>query len=888
MQKTYSNIRTKLAYVFVLLIILVWLNELIDPPAIFYGVAKSPVNLLEALIETIIITAVGLCAILWLVPKQGDYARKDELMESRHIWIPFIVLFLVLCSFIWLNELIDIPYLLFNSDPTPVNWTEALFETVLIMIVGITAVSILIRSTTDRNRAHDLFSNSFYFNPVPAAISTINEGKVIHANEAFFTTTGYKPNDILEKSILKRNIWTYPKQRDEVVRIIREKGSVRNLEVEFNDAAGNIRTFLYSARTITYLDEPHILSMAIDITERKQAQNLLIKTEAKYRNMFLHSINGIVAYKAVNDGADFVFADINTAVERIDNIKKEDVLGKSVLEVFPSAKEFGLFDVFQRVFKTGRSEHFPISFYKDDRIEGWRDNFVYKLPSGDIISVYSDETARKTAENELNERQRELLTLMGNLPGMAYRCRNDRAWTMDFISEGCYSLTGYSPDDLIGNRVISYGDLIHPDDREMVWNTVQAGMKEKTHFQITYRIVAADGRERWVWEQGIGIYTPQGDLIAMEGFISDITAQRRAQQDLRRSEEKFSKAFHVSPDWITISTLKDGIFIDVNEAFLKYSGYSLDEVIGKSSLELGLWEHREERDTQKITIMNYGGIRDEEVRFRTKQGAVLIMLWSAEMFEFGGEECILSIIRDITDRKNMEERLKHSEQQLRDLYKNLQETREEERTRISREIHDELGQELTGLKLELSVLKHKLPQDNNNLIDKASQISRHIDLAIESVRRISMDLRPALLDQLGLVAAIEWQSEDLHNRTGIACTLNLDPEITIENTKISTTIFRIFQETLTNITRHAHASKVDVELHQIEGSVSLRVKDNGIGITKDEISNPKSFGIIGMKERVKDWGGNIRISGSRGKGTTIKVQIPLNSTASEQKDDPIH
>ncbi len=866
----------KLVYVFVLLMALVWIDELIDLPGIFYGVEKSPVNWIEAIIETVLIAMVGFLTISWFIPRKGVY---KELKKTRHILISIIVSFLGLCLVVWLNELIDIPYLLLGGEKTPVNVSEAVVETILIVIIGFFAVAVLMLNITERTRAQDLFYKSFYFSPIPAAITTISDGIVIQANEAFFNVTGYQPDDIIEQSILKRNIWAHPEQRDKVVQTMLEKGSARNLEVELRDAAGNLRTFLFSAETITYLEEPHILSMAIDITDRKQAEDLLIETESKYRNMFLNSMNGIAAYKAISDGADFVFTDINKASERIDDIKKEDIIGKSVLEVFPSVKEFGLFDVFQRVWNTGKSEHFPLSLYKDDRIEGWRENFVYKLPSGDIVAVYSDETARRIAEQELEERQRALMTLLGNLPGMAYRCRNDRDWTMEFISEGSYPLTGYSPDDLIGNKVISYGDVIHPDDRDMVWESVQAGLKEKEHFQMNYRIVTADGRERWVWEQGIGIYNPAGELVALEGFITDTTAQRRAQQELRRSEEKFSKAFHASPDWITITTLKDGIYIDVNEAFLEHSGYSIGEVIGRSSLGLGIWERKEDRDIQEKKIREHGGISNEEVKFHTKRGDVLTMLWSAEMFEFGGEECILSISRDITDRKNMEERLKHSQKQLRDLYKNLQETREAERTRISREIHDDLGQELTGLKLEVAFLKRKLPRDSTDLIDKISLISDHIDLAVESVRRISMDLRPALLDQLGLVAAIEWQVDDFQKRTHVVCKLSIDPEITIKSTKLSTTIFRIFQETLTNITRHAHASKVSVSLQQIDGNIDLTVKDNGKGIEKEEICNPKSFGIIGMKERVSDWGGDIQISGKRGKGTTVKVRIPFNSTA---------
>ena len=208
MQKTYSNMRRKLAYVFILLIILVWLDELIDFPGVFYGVEKSPVNWLESIIETIVIAAVAFFTISRFVPKQKRFTREEELKGTRHIWIPVISLFLGLCVIVWLNELIDLPYLFFNGDPTPVNWSEAAVETLLIIIVGVIAVTILMRNITERARAQDLFFRSFYFNPIPAAITTIADGKVIQANEAFFKITGYKPDDFLEHSILKSRTWT--------------------------------------------------------------------------------------------------------------------------------------------------------------------------------------------------------------------------------------------------------------------------------------------------------------------------------------------------------------------------------------------------------------------------------------------------------------------------------------------------------------------------------------------------------------------------------------------------------------------------------------------------------------------------------------------------------
>jgi len=869
------KLSSKLIAIFALFIVLIWLDEVIDMQKILFGAETTPFNWPEAVIETILITLLGYVTISRLFLRQKPPAQTTGLKGLRYIWVPVLFCFLGLFIIIWLNEILDLPYLLLKAEKTPVNWAEALVESFFILCIGIVTFIILFHNTAERSRAQELFSKSFFFSPIPATITSVSQGVIIQANDAFLRITGYGEEKIIGKTVYDIDIWEQPEKRAEMVRELQAKGSVQDVELSLRISDGEIRTCLYSAQIIEYLDEPHILSMAVDITHRKRSEELLKKAEAKYRNMFMHSINGVAVYTAQKEGEDFVFADLNKSAEKIDNITREEVAGKSVLEVFPGIEEFGLLDVFKRVYRTGISEHFPISRYSDNRIEGWRDNYVYKLSSGEIVAVYSDETARRRAEEELQERERTLITLMGNLPGMAYRCRNDQDWTMEFISEGCYSLTGYTPSDIIGSKTIPYTRIIHPDDRDMVWQTVQSALRGKRHFQMTYRIITADKNQKWVWEQGIGIFSEKGDLIALEGFISDITTQRKAQSELRRSEEKFSKAFHASPDWIVITTLKDGIFIDVNETFLKNSGYTLGEVIGRSSIELGIWENDGDRAAMVEMIREHGGVRNLEVRFRTKHGESLTMLLSSEQFSFGGEECILSIIRDITERKAIEEKLKHSEKQLRELYKHLQKTRETERTRISREIHDELGQELTGLKLDMAYLIKKMPKEKSDLMSKAAVMSKHIDMSLDSVRRISMDLRPALLDQLGLVAAIEWQTQDFERRTGISCSLEIEPGMSIRNKDLSTTIFRVFQETLTNITRHAKATKVDVHMRTTNGSISLAVMDNGIGIPSDEVINPRSFGLIGMRERVSDWGGYVQISGSMGKGTTVKLNIPM-------------
>jgi signal transduction histidine kinase len=214
---------------------------------------------------------------------------------------------------------------------------------------------------------------------------------------------------------------------------------------------------------------------------------------------------------------------------------------------------------------------------------------------------------------------------------------------------------------------------------------------------------------------------------------------------------------------------------------------------------------------------------------------------------------------------------------LRSLADHLQSVRENERTAIAREIHDELGQALTGLKMDLSWMAKKIPKDQPKLLDKIHSMSELTGTTLRTVQRISTGLRPGLLDDLGLTAAIEWQAEEFENRTGIKCSLTLEREDITLDEKRATALFRVFQETITNVARHAQATRVSASLKEKDGVLKLRVRDNGKGITKKQISNPKSFGLLGMRERVHTWGGEVKIIGKPGKGTTVVVRMPFKN-----------
>jgi signal transduction histidine kinase len=213
-------------------------------------------------------------------------------------------------------------------------------------------------------------------------------------------------------------------------------------------------------------------------------------------------------------------------------------------------------------------------------------------------------------------------------------------------------------------------------------------------------------------------------------------------------------------------------------------------------------------------------------------------------------------------------------EQLRDLTDYLQTAREEERAHIAREIHDELGQMLTALKMDLSWLAKRLPADVRELEMKAEAMSDLIDDTIQTVRRVATELRPGLLDDLGLVAALEWQAQEFEQRTGIECALHLgDEDVRLDRDR-TTAVFRIFQETLTNVARHAEATELSVTLSEDPGGLILAVEDNGKGISEDLATNPKSLGLIGMRERARALGGDVTFQGVANLGTTVTVRIP--------------
>jgi signal transduction histidine kinase len=233
------------------------------------------------------------------------------------------------------------------------------------------------------------------------------------------------------------------------------------------------------------------------------------------------------------------------------------------------------------------------------------------------------------------------------------------------------------------------------------------------------------------------------------------------------------------------------------------------------------------------------------------------------------------VIRDISERVRVQDELRHSQERLRALAARIEDVREQERSGVARELHDELGQVLTAMKMDLRWLGRRLDPGQVELRERTSSMIGLVDQAIQSVQRLASRLRPGLLDDLGLAAAVEWLGADFRRHSGIRCDVSVDVTESRIGPKSTTALFRIIQEALTNVVRHASASRVTVRLREMGSDLEAMVADDGTGISGADAADARSFGLLGMSERAHGMGGRLSIHGEPGKGTIILVTVPL-------------
>lgn len=348
------------------------------------------------------------------------------------------------------------------------------------------------------------------------------------------------------------------------------------------------------------------------------------------------------------------------------------------------------------------------------------------------------------------------------------------------------------------------------------------------------------------------------------------------EKKLSEEENKFNLFFNQASNIFCLLD-SDLNILDINKTGLEKWHFKKEDLIGKNLLNFIPITQKKNWHNKFIKVIKTGkSLSINKIRVFPGFGDRFIKL---KAFKAG--DGLGLIISDITERYRAEKKLIKSQKELHNLYRNLQSIREKENKRIAREIHDELAQALTSLKIDLLWLSKKLSNNQKAsllFIEKIKSMSGLIDITIKTVQRISQELRPGLLDDLGLVPAIEWYVDDFQSRTEIKCKADLDCDDVELDPERSTTIFRIFQEALTNVARHAEANQIKIILKKNNSRLEMKIRDNGKGITEKDISSHNSLGLIGMRERLHPFGGKLKINGIPNRGTTLSIALPIDGS----------
>lgn len=454
-----------------------------------------------------------------------------------------------------------------------------------------------------------------------------------------------------------------------------------------------------------------------------------------------------------------------------------------------------------------------------------------------------------------------------------------------FFSPQLKKNLGYEEDEL-ANDLEVWREHVHPDDWEKITKTSDKFLKgEIPFYELEYRLLCKDGSYKWILDRGKTMsWDKDMHPIRCIGTHTDITQRKNIEQAIKESEQYTSSILSAIPDLIfvidnnkNIVDFKSGDEKDLIIPVEKFINGSLDNILPSKVLTLVKNSIDYVFENKKPDLIEYKLKINKDWNF-----------FECNMIPLG-ETKVIAMVRNITQRKQIEETLVRSEEQLKSYAAHLQNIREEERILLAREIHDELGQILVAVKIDLGLLSLKSNQyfDKNTSTDFTAQIEHLaglVDKTIKTARRIMTDLRPEILDVLGIKDALKQHLVKFAERNEIKCTFE-DKTTTFElDAQQSLTLFRILQESLTNIIKHAKASEVNVKLIQNNDKLHLSITDNGIGFNSQNPTKQESYGLIGMKERVFLIDGNLTITSKKNVGTAIKIEIPYNNSVKKQNN----
>jgi len=553
------------------------------------------------------------------------------------------------------------------------------------------------------------------------------------------------------------------------------------------------------------------------------------------------------------------------------------------------------FEVCRRLKQDGRTSGVPIIFISGqsdvaDRVRSFElggADFIGKpFQREEILARVRTHLALREAQEELEQRVRERTAeleeslhqlretdLAMDLAGFGIHRVDAETGRLLYVNDFFCQFHGYTRDELLGMTILD----LNPTIPALPFHEVAELFRQQgsARFETIHR--HKDGHDMAVEITFHYRPTDDGHPGHFISFMSDITERKRSEETLQHSEAKFRTLYGSTSDAVML--LDENGFLDCNRSSLKMFGCAtVEEFCTNHPADLSPPQQPDGTNsallaTQRIaTAMEKGSLHFEWMHKRADTGEPFPAEVLLSAMELDGKPILQATVRDITERKEAERRIEEAYAQVRELAALREGTRDEERRLVAREVHDELGQVLTALKLGISTLRLQFGQDNPLLAERVQNLLALADKSIQTVRGVAYSLRPAALD-MGIVPALEWLAAEFEHHAGVPCTLRLPQEKLALDEQSRMVIFRVVQEALTNIARYAEATRVEIALESTEDACRLELRDDGKGFDPSAVGR-KSFGLLGMKERVNSLGGKLNITSAPGQGTLISVSLP--------------
>ena len=785
----------------------------------------------------------------------------------------------------------------------------------VVSVLGVT------RDLTQERRAQQalkvsehFFSGVFEQAPVGVVLSR-PDGTMLRVNRAFCAMLGYSEQELLGRTAFSlTHPDDVPGSREARAKLI-EGGTDRyDLEKRYLAKNGKVVWARLTAVRLQGLDEPRLLGIVEDITERRRTEQALREAEARYR-AFVEQVPAITYMVALDGSGRTVY--LSPQVENVTGYAAAEFLADPLLwreRLHPddrdsafeawneAARKFAPFDRQYRVIR------------RDGAVVWLHDHGIAVAGEDGKPPVYYgvllDINDRKRSEEALHVREGQLLD--------AQRLADMGSWEWDVGadtatgSDALLRILGVAP-----TAHANFGGflrIVHPDDRARVQATVTRALSDGRPFDLEHRILRPGGEERILRARGEANTDEAGRVVRLFGIHQDVTERTRAEERITRNLARLQALYAISaavndglePSHLhgpALEALAQGAGAD-RAAVLLFDAGGVMRFVAWRGLSDGYRAAVEGHSPWTAATLDPAPIlvpdvaRDTSLApFATRmlaegiralafipiyRGRLLgkFMLYYNAPRAIASEEVefALSVSRHIAiaaERAHAERALRQSHEQLRRLAAGIEQAREEERTRIAREIHDELGQALTALKMDLAWLEGRLKRGRSPLAAKARESAQLAEETIRSVRRISTALRPAVLDDLGIVAAIEWLVRDFGSHAGIRCGLESEFEELALDGEAATQVFRFCQEALTNVARHSGATEAAVVIARDGARLRVEVQDNGSGLSEERALDPHSLGIVGMRERARLLGGEMEILGSPARGTSVTLRFPF-------------